>query len=51
MGKTADESILADSCGGETRLVAGGGGTYNWVEQDNHNQQIELTVGYMIKIK
>lgn len=23
--------------------------TYNWVEQDNHNQQIELTVGYMIK--
>lgn len=26
MGKTADESILADSCGGETRLVAGGGG-------------------------
>ena len=44
MGKTADESILADSCGGETRLVAGGG-------QDNHNQQIELTVGYMIKIK
>ena len=58
MGKTADESILADSCGGETRLVAGSGGsiktetnTYNWVEQDNHNQQIELTVGYMIKIK
>ena len=25
--------------------------TYNWVEHDNHNQQIELTVGYMINIR
>lgn len=25
--------------------------TYNWVEHDNRNQQIELTVGYMINIK
>nr|WP_244861163.1 hypothetical protein [Segatella maculosa] len=25
--------------------------TYNWVEHDNHNQQIELTVGYRINIR
>ncbi|WP_314722834.1 hypothetical protein [Prevotella nigrescens] len=24
---------------------------YNWVEHDNHNQQIDLTVGYMINIR